>query len=79
MPDEEHSCLLRRLTLCDGERSVQPTARANPCGCYCAAVDELQAQGDDLGASEHRAARARVVARAATLERIMRFRQNPPY
>jgi hypothetical protein len=75
MEEQEHSCLLRRLTLCDGQSAAQPPPRMDDAPCYCLGVARALAAELEEEASEMRTARARVVARADEVERTRRWRQ----
>lgn len=71
---DKHSCPLRGLTLCDGQRVITDPSRPHsdePCIC-----DEL-ALVDEHGerAMYLRWLRARTVARSPHLQRAMRYRQ----
>ena len=75
MTDDKLSCLLRRLTVCDGQRVVSDSLRAHEDPrCYCAALAAIE-HGDHRR-SALSWARARDVTRAARLQRAMELRQR---
>lgn len=76
MSGQEHSCALRALTLCDGQRAYGAPPRAVETRCYCAALALVDQSTWAAEASEIRTARARVVARAAEVQRIVESRQR---
>lgn len=71
MNDEEHACVLRTLTLCDGESAPQlgPRAREQT-ACYCAQLAECLANDWQALASAVRTERARVIAQGEELRRV---------
>lgn len=73
---EQHECLLRRLTLCDGETCVDPSPRARPCGCYCETIVASSAMGDLHALAHARHGRALVVARSTALMRTVEARRR---
>lgn len=75
MNDEEHSCLLRRLTLCDGERCPGPLPRADDQVCHCVALAEAVEAGLDAIAQAVRIERARVCAQWQPIMRAKERRQ----
>lgn len=79
---EEPSCLLRRLTLCDGQ-VVADVGRAPAVSCWCARLERALEAGDALEGSSLRHARARSVARAEETLRVLRARERrlsaPPF
>lgn len=71
MHDEEPSCLLRRLTLCDGQEAVQLGPRAHQrTKCYCEALAAAIDGGWPAIASAVRTERARVIAQSDELRRV---------
>ena len=64
---EELSCLLRRLTLCDGQHVVAVSSRTPERWCYCERLEQALDRSDDQAASEARSDRARAVAQSDRL------------
>lgn len=75
MQDEERSCALRALTLCDGQVVTRLDGRGDGC-CWCVALEEATAAGWDAIASSVRHERARVVARSDELLRLREQRSR---
>jgi len=69
MQEQEHSCLLRRLTLCDGHVAASWTLRAPDEPCYCKELATLPPD-HQVWRSELLRSRARVVARSDEIQRI---------
>nr|CRY97303.1 hypothetical protein [uncultured prokaryote] len=68
-------CLLRRLTICDGQAVVYDPLRPHKTAiCYCALIAEGWGNAELL--EQLRWARARTVARAQPIQRAMEHRQR---
>ncbi len=83
MKDEERTCALRALTLCDGQVVTRVDGRGDGC-CWCMALDEATSNGWDAIASSVRTERARLVARSDELLRLRAQRERflgsgPPF
>ncbi len=82
MKDEELTCALRALTLCDGQEAATVSPRAVGVRCYCAALADVGLV-DELERQRTRIERARVVARSSEVQRLMEQRQRwlstPPF
>lgn len=74
--EQEHSCVLRTLTICDGQELTSSDARLRTERCYCALLAEALAQGRELSAQEWRSIRARAVARSSDTRRRMEQRER---
>lgn len=68
---EEHSCLLRRLNLCDGQRVRDVPPRPASEACWCSIVGAADESGQTILASVARTERARSVARSAETQRVL--------
>lgn len=79
MNDDEHSCLLRRLTLCDGQVAAGLPPRALDAPCYCETLALQENANGGLEGQRLRIERARVIASASVIERIRRRRLPPDW
>lgn len=88
MDEDQPKCVLRTQSLCDGSQVLDITrAPRGRCGCYCQTLASVDHAESRLLVDHVRTVRARTVARAAELERLMERHQRlvdrpegvPPY
>lgn len=73
---EELSCVLRTLTICDGQEVIAAAPRRRTEECYCALLAAALRVDDSASAGEWRTVRARAVARASDTMRVVSQRER---
>lgn len=70
-------CRLRRLNLCDGDRTVYPPPRCQPTPCWCVQVDMALREGMEITATNARHYRALVLSKSHTVQALLYGRELP--
>jgi hypothetical protein len=75
MSEQELSCALRALTLCDGTAVAEPWPRSTVTRCYCAELADVGPSVPLEVSQKLRTDRARVVAQSARIQASRDWRQ----